>query len=117
MLTQDRDAGASTDPKSAHPVQRRGCGHVGGIVISNLYRLLLLGVIVTLIVLVSINVRRAKTDPGLIPGRHQDANGLHPKMLSHTYARQWVRTLRGIMCSCVEFKRPIGKQLTASGRL
>ena len=86
MLTQDRDAGASTDPKSAHPVQRRGCGHVGGIVISNLYRLLLLGVIVTLIVLVSINVRRAKTDPGLIPGRIRMQTACIPKCC-HTHMR------------------------------
>ena len=33
------------------------CGKFGGVVISNLYRVLLLAIIITLIVLVSINVR------------------------------------------------------------
>ncbi len=33
------------------------CGRVGGVVIANLYRVLLLAIIITLVVLVSINVR------------------------------------------------------------
>jgi len=68
---QDDGAGPSAEPKLQLTGRKSGCaaacGRVGGVVIANLYRVLLLAIIITLVVLVSINVRPGMIDLNLIP--------------------------------------------------